>query len=206
MVVDMGRLARLWHAAFILAPALATPVSGCTEPTEPSPIPSLAPLPAVAADTPADPYLRSDSRFGTVHLHAGFNPDPRIVEGTAEGEISANTIHRRCRGWTSEEPDYLLSADTAFLQLNVLGRAEVALSLVLRKPNGRVVCKNSRSASRGVVLRTDLPLGTSQLWVSVAQEGASAPYRLGFSEVSSRPTSIPAPEDPAEPAAAPSAP
>ncbi|MEM7433773.1 MAG: hypothetical protein AAF436_01385 [Myxococcota bacterium] len=206
MGVDSGRFERVRCAACVLAAALVAQLSGCTETTDTSPIPSLIPLPSLPADTPADPYLRSDSRFGTVHLHAGFNPDPRIVEGTADGQLPANTIHRRCRGWTSAEPDYLLSADTAFLQLHVLGRAEVALSLVLRKPNGRVVCKNSRSASRGVVLRTDLPLGTSQLWVSVAEEGASAPYRLGFSEVSSRPTSIPAPEDTVEPAAAPSPP
>ncbi|MEM8607043.1 MAG: hypothetical protein AAGF92_08055 [Myxococcota bacterium] len=180
---------------------LAICVVGCSRQTEESPPQPLVPLPPGPAAEPEDPYLRSKSRFGVVHLHAGFNPDPRVIDGTAEGQVKADAVHRRCKGWTSETPDYLVSADTAFLQLYVLGRSENALALMLRKPDGSVVCRHSRSASRSPVLRTDLPLGTSQLWVGVLEEGESAPYRLGFSEVTWRASSVPLPEAPSEPAA-----
>lgn len=176
-------------------------MGGCSDKADDGPPQPLAPLPPGPAAEPADPYLRSDSRFGIVHLHAGFNPDPRMVEGTAEGAIEAKTISRRCRGWTSAVPDYLVAADTAFLQLYILGRAPHGLSLILRKPDGTVVCRNNRSAHRSPILRTDVPLGTSQLWVGVPEEGDTTPYRLGFSEVTWRASSVPLPEPPDEAAA-----
>ena len=61
-----------------------------------------------------NPYADSPSRFGTVPIHAGFSPDPRVVSGEAVGEVDARTVHRRCRGWISEIPDYLVEANTAF--------------------------------------------------------------------------------------------
>jgi len=136
-----------------------------------------------------DPYEHSDSRFGVVPLHAGFSPDPRVVAGTAIGEIPARSIHRKCSGWISEAPDYLLDADTAFFQLYVLGRSHSNVRLVLRKPDGSVLCTNG-SGRKSPVIRSDFPIGTTQVWIGVAEEGTTADYRLGFSEVKSHPSSI----------------
>lgn len=147
-----------------------------------------------SSPSPADPYSHSPSRFGVVHLHAGFNPDPRVVEGTAHGEIPARSIHRRCRGWIAEVPDYVLAADTAFLRLHVLGRSREDVSLVVRKPDGSVVCNDDRNGMRDPMVRSDFPIGSAQIWVGVPSQGATALYRVGFSEVEWRSSAVPLPD------------
>jgi hypothetical protein len=143
---------------------------------------------------PPDPYDGSPSRFGEVPLHAGFSPDPRVVAGEARGEIEARSIHRKCRGWISEVPDYLLTSSSAFFKLYVLGRSRADVSLVVRKPDGTVLCNDDRRGSQDPVVRSSFSIGTSQIWVGVKEEGTTARYRLGFSEVSWQPSSIPLPD------------
>jgi hypothetical protein len=141
-----------------------------------------------------DPYERSPSRFGVVPLHAGFSPDPRVVGGTAIGEVPAKLIHRKCKGWISETPDYLLDADTAFLQLHVLGRSRSDTLLILRKPDGAVVCNDNRKGTKDPMIGSEFPIGTTQIWIGVQEQGATADYRLGFSEVKWKSSSIPMPD------------
>jgi hypothetical protein len=143
---------------------------------------------------PPDPYEHSPSRFGSVPLHAGFSPDPRIVAGDALGEVLAKSIHRKCRGWISKTPDYLLDADTAFFQLYVLGRSRSDVSLVVRKPDGSVLCNDNRQGTKDPMIRSDFPIGTTQIWVGVKEEGDTASYRLGFSEVKWKSSAIPLPD------------
>jgi len=166
-------------------------LAACTEKDEAPQV--LAPLPPGPPVEPLDPYLSSPSRFGAVHLHAGFNPDPRVVDGTAVGQVPASSIHRKCKGWVTEKPDYLLAADTAFLQLHVLGRSREDVSLVVRKPDGSVVCNDNRNGTRDPMVRSEFPIGSSQVWVGVREKGASALYSLAFSEVNWRSSLIPLP-------------
>jgi hypothetical protein len=172
----------LW-SVLLLAP--------CTEKDEAQQV--LAPLPAGPPVGRPDPYLHSPSRFGAVHLHAGFNPDPRVVDGTANGEVPASSIHRKCKGWVTEKPDYVLAADTAFLQLHVLGRSREDVSLVVRKPDGSVLCNDNRNGTRDPMVRSEFPIGSSQVWVGVREKGATALYSLGFSEVNWRSSVVPLP-------------
>lgn len=104
-------------------------------------------------------------------------------------------MHRKCKGWISESPDYLLRADTAFFKLHILVRSRADLILVVRKPNGQVLCNDNRSGTKDPMIASDFPIGTTQVWVGVHQEGAEADYRLGFSEVTWQPSSISLPED-----------
>ena len=172
--------------------ALMVALAGCTdkdapgEPVEAIGTPRLAEMP--------DPYEHSPSRFGIVPLHAGFNPDPRVVGGAALGEVRAKSIHRKCSGWISETPDYLLDADTAFFQLHVLGRSRSDVLLVVRKPDGEVLCNNNRNGTKDPMIRSEFPIGTTQVWIGVQEEGATAHYRLGFSEVKWKSSSIPLPD------------
>lgn len=153
------------------------------------------PVESPVASPPPDPYQHSRSRFGAVPLHAGFSPDPRVVSGEALGEIKARSMHRRCRGWISKTPDYLLQSDTAFYKLYVLGRSRSDVVLVVRKPDGSVVCNDNQKGTTDPMIRSNFPIGTTQIWVGVKEEGAVASYRLGFSEVKWKPSSIPLPED-----------
>jgi hypothetical protein len=143
---------------------------------------------------PPDPYEHSASRFGTVPLHAGFSPDPRVVAGTAAGEVPADSVHRKCRGWIAKTPDYLLDADTAFFQLHVLGRSKEDVVLIVRKPDGSVLCNDNRPGTHDPMIRSDFPIGTTQVWVGVKEKGSRAPYRLGFSEVKWKSSSISLPD------------
>ena len=172
--------------ASVLALASCTEEAGTVTP---------APVaPARAEATARDPYQDSASRFGVVPLHAGFSPDPRLVAGSAVGEVRARSIHRKCKGWISETPDYLLDTDTAFFQLHVLARSSSDVVLVVRKPDGAVRCNDNRNGTKDPMLRSNFPIGTTQVWVGVQEQGATADYRLGFSEVKWRSSSIPLPD------------
>jgi len=172
--------------------ALLATLTGCTD--EESPIePPEASSPAKSEEA-SDPYEHSPSRFGVVPLHAGFSPDPRVVGGETVGKVPAKSIHRKCKGWISETPDYLLDADTAFFQLHVLGRSRSDVVLVVRKPDGVVLCNDNRHGTKDPMIRSGFPIGTTQIWIGVQEEGATADYRIGFSEVKWKSSSIPLPD------------
>jgi hypothetical protein len=141
-----------------------------------------------------DPYAHSPSRFGVVPLYAGFIPDPRVVGGVAAGEVPASSVHRKCRGWISAAPDYLLGAQTAFMELYVVARSRRDVLLVIRTPDGAVLCNDNRPGTRDPMIRAPFPIGASQIWVGVHEEGARATYRLGFSELRSQSAAIPLPD------------
>lgn len=174
------------------AVALLAVLAGCTEKGAPPEPPGVTRA-RESTGTP-DPYEHSPSRFGLVPLHAGFSPDPRVVGGTALGAVRAKSIHRKCKGWISETPDYLLDADTAFFQLHVLGRSRSDVLLVVRKPDGAVLCNDNRNGTKDPMIRSDFPIGTTQVWIGVKEEGETADYRLGFSEVKWTSSSIPLPD------------
>jgi hypothetical protein len=44
------------------------------------------------------------------------------------------------------------------------------------------------------MVRGDFPMGSMQVWVGVKEKGATATYRLGFSEVKWRPSVLALPE------------
>ena len=181
-----------YRASTSAAVVLLVVLAGCTDEEAPVEPPKFSHAPEDAKR--ADPYEHSTSRFGAVPLHAGFSPDPRVVGGTAVGEVTAQLIHRKCKGWISETPDYLLNADTAFFQLHVLGRSRSDVLLVVRKPDGTVLCNDNRRGTKDPMIRSDFPIGTTQVWIGVREEGVTANYRLGFSEVKWKSSSIPLPE------------
>ncbi|MBW2210808.1 MAG: hypothetical protein JRG67_07140 [Deltaproteobacteria bacterium] len=172
--------------------ALLAVLTGCVD--EQSSIEPVQVSSGPKSDEAPDPYEHTPSHFGVVPLHAGFSPDPRVVGGRAVGEVPAKSIHHKCKGWISETPDYLLDADTAFFQLHVLGRSRADVVLVVRKPDGAVLCNDNRSGTTDPMIHSDFPIGTTQIWIGVQEEGATADYRIGFSEVKTRSSSIPLPE------------
>ena len=169
-------------------------VLGCEQERSAPPVEVAVETPEAAEPPPPNPYADTPSRFGTVPLHAGFNPDPRVVSGEAVGELQARSVHRKCKGWISETPDYLVEADTAFFQLYVLGRSRDDVTLVVRKPDGAVLCNDNRYGSKDPMVRGDFPIGTTQVWIGVREKGGTATYRLGFSEVKWKPSILSLPE------------
>ena len=136
----------------------------------------------------SDPYAGSEPRLGTIKLHAGFNPDPHTVTGTAIGEVEASTLSKKCKGWISKKPDYLMASHTAFYQLHILARSPEDIVLVVRGPDGKVKCNDNRKGDTHPMVKSTFPIGTTQVWIGVKSEGERAPYRLGFSEVKWKPS------------------
>ena len=163
--------------ASLLAIAACTEALGSGEPDDAT----RAPSESKTADLFDDP----SSRLGVVPLHAGFSPDPRVVAGTAVGEVPANSIHRKCKGWISETPDYLLATDTAFFNLHVLGSLALRHRAGVRKPGGDVLCNNNRRGTNDPMLRSDFPIGTTQVWIAVPTQRRDGrlPPRLFRGEV-----------------------
>jgi len=186
--MDRSTSSAAWPGASV---ALLWLLAGCTNDV------SIGDLPEVLTEPVQwlDPYAQSPSRFGVVPLHAGFTPDPRVVGGVSSGEIPASSIHRKCRGWISEAPDYLLDCETAFLELNVFARSRQDVLLVVRTPDGTILCNDNRKGTRDPLIRGSFPLGNTQVWVGIQEQGATASYRLGFSETKWQSTSIPLPDD-----------
>lgn len=166
---------------------------GCKREEQARPPLAARPAPETQVEAP-DPYEDSPARFGTVPIYAGFSPDPRVVAGEAVGEVEARSVHRRCRGWIAQTPDYLIDAETAFFKLYVLARSRSDTTLVVRKPDGTVLCNDNRSGSRDPMVRGDFPIGTTQVWVGVQEKGATARYRLGLSEVKWKASSLALPD------------
>jgi hypothetical protein len=94
----------------------------------------------------------------------------------------------------SETPDYLVDASTAFLRLYILGRSRSDVLLVVRRPDGSVLCNDNRRGTTDPMIRASIPLGTTQVWVGVQERGARAAYRLGFSEVTWKSSAISVPK------------
>ena len=140
-----------------------------------------------------NPYANSPSRFGAVELHAGFRPDPHSVEGTTKAEVLASTIHKKCEGYISEKPDYLLQATTAFFKLHVMARSADDVTVVVRTPDGKVLCNNDRHGGKDAMIHSTFPIGVTQVFVGTATKGAPIAYTLGFSEVSWKPGNLPLP-------------
>ena len=84
--------------------------------------------------------------------------------------------------------------DTAFFLLHIMGRSRSDVLLVVRKPNGAVLCNDNRNGTKDPMVSSDFPIGTTQVWVGVEKEGMTVDYKLGFSEVKWRSSSIPLPD------------
>ena len=123
------------------------------------------------------------SNFGTVSLRSGFTPDPHVVQGTSGGTQNAATINQACNGWISHRPDHIFVAETAYASLRIMVNSEQDVTLVVQRPDGSYVC-NDDSEGLNPMVTGSFPAGRYSVWVGSYREGEMAPYRLGFSELS----------------------
>lgn len=168
----------------LIVAALATVALACGDDT-PQPQPT-ATQPIVPSQPQAQPQAggNMESNFGTVSLNAGFVPDPHVVNGTSGGGIDAATLSPSCSGWVSSTPDHILSAQSAFSTLRILAHSSADVTLVVQKPDGSYLC-NDDSEGTDPVISASLAAGNYRIWVGSYEQGASAQYRLGFSELGS---------------------
>ena len=126
-------------------------------------------------------------------LHAGFSPDPKTTVGRTTVEVEASTLSDRCQGWIGSKPDVLIDAKTAFFKLHIMVRSSGDALLVIRKPDGKVLCNDNRDGGKNPMVHSSFPIGVSQVFVGTPIKGPAIDYRLGVSEVKWKPSDMPLP-------------
>ena len=119
------------------------------------------------------------SNFGTVSLASGFMPDPHVVQGTSGG----NRQVENCAGWISNTPDHIFEARTAMASLRIAAHSDQDITLVVQQPSGAYLCNDDHEGLNPMVSGS-FPAGRYRVWVGSYEQGVMAPYRLGFSELS----------------------
>ncbi len=153
----------------------------------------------------------SPGRFDPIHLHRGFLPDPRWLEGeaglarVAEGAdagvdvepIEVTLLGNGCGGLVQATPAHIVTLidDFDFLQLYLCERGEdgarcvpppVPLSLVVLAPDGTFRCEAADGSYTALFAGPDAggwPAGDYRVWVGVHHTDVHQTYRMGISEL-----------------------
>ena len=134
-----------------------------------------------ASSTPGSTPLVSN--FEDARLAPGFLPDPHELSGYSGGANNARnlgtTSHGPCRGDIATNPDHLLIVERPFEYLRIRGYSQGDTSLVIRGPNGSLLC-NDDAVGLDPQIEGPFPAGTYQIYVGAVGDAAS--YRLEISE------------------------
>ncbi len=150
--------------------------------------------------------LRFDARAasggrGAMRLNPGFTPDPRIVQGTAGGNISAAQLGmpEGCTGFYSGQAAHaiVLAQPFHFLRLETSAPSDTTLAVVA--PDGSVWCDDDGAGNQNARIAGEFPAGPYRIYVGNFRQGVISPYELVVSEVDSGPAAMPV----AQPVAAP---
>jgi hypothetical protein len=105
---------------------------------------------------------------------------PIAVMGRTDGVFDASSGTRgdgTCRGWMQAAPSHLMMvrAPQSFLSVFVLSAADT--TLVIRRPDGSIVCNDDRYQLNPGIQGT-FPDGLYQVWVGTYRQGENRPYRI----------------------------
>jgi len=148
------------------------------------------PQPVVVVQQPPQVIMPTTSNFGTIALNPGFMPDPHVVAGQSGGNTQASARAGNCRGWITNTPDHLFRASNHFGNLRIMTLSSEDTTLVVLRPDGTYMC-NDDTYGRNPHIQGNFPAGTYAIWIGSYRSGVVAPYRLGFTELSSvRPANL----------------
>lgn len=149
--------------------------------TDPAAMPSSLPAPASSAAALGGAELRIEPR----------GADPQSLRGVASGEVNIDGLAGACTGFSTDMPGHGVEVTEELPRLRVFVRADQPVGLVMRRPDGELVCGVD---ANGTYYDGPALPGLWDVWVTVATEGAQVPYVLGFSrEDAPGPADLPAP-------------
>jgi hypothetical protein len=124
----------------------------------------------------------------TLSLGRSFRPDPAKLEGTTGGNVSiANLagIEAKCRGFASNQPNHVINLTASFpiLDLLVTSGNNDDTTMLIKGPNGLVICADDEYQGRSPQVTRRLPQGSYQIWVGSSEPNKSAKYTLSLSEI-----------------------
>ena len=110
---------------------------------------------------------------GAIELTVGFAPDPQIVNVTAGGEINGAAVDgKACAGYRSDAATIVVTVPDGLPVLYLYASAETATTLVVRAPDGSLLCDGGNGGARDPLIAIEAPAtGEYLIWVG----GLSAP-------------------------------
>lgn len=152
-----------------------------------------APAPPVAASAEAGPAEEGGSRRSMVvgldgdpaaerlSLASGFGPEPRAFEVPAGGDADAYGLGSDCFGRISRRPVIELDYTADRSPLNIYVASSIDTTLVVRLPNGDVLCNDDYFGHDPAVLMNNPRSGRYAIWVG-SYEGIRGEATLHISE------------------------
>lgn len=141
---------------------------------------------AIATTASAQPNFNANPSFGTISLSAGFTGDPRIINVTAGGRLSAQSIDPDCRGSVANAPDVRLNYEAGgSLPLIISVGSDSDTTLAVNGPDGSWYCDDDTNGTNPVVRFNSPQSGRYDIYVGHYQQGSRIPAQLYISEVTS---------------------
>jgi len=122
-------------------------------------------------------------------LGRNFRPDPATASGNGGGSVSIARIAGiadNCRGFANAEPNHTITLTETFPVMDLLvysNNINDDPTMLVKGPNGIVICADDESSGRNPQINRRLPKGTYQVWVGSKAINQSFPYILSLSEI-----------------------
>lgn len=122
-------------------------------------------------------------------LGRNFRPDPATLDGNAGGKVSIASIAGiadNCRGFSNAKPNHTITLTETFPLMDFLiytGNINDEPTMLVKGPNGIVICANGEAGGRNPQASRRLPKGIYQVWVGSKNINHSFSYTLSLSEI-----------------------
>ncbi len=114
-------------------------------------------------------------------IQQGFDPDPRVVDVTATGEFSAESLPGGCFGLVTARPQYAVNYAGGAAPLYLAATSSADAVMVVNTPDGRWLCDDDSAGQLNPGLMITGPAaGRYDIWVGVYNE-SEAPAQLTIS-------------------------
>lgn len=124
-----------------------------------------------------------------VSLGRSFRPDPATLSGNAGGNVSIARIAGiadDCRGFANAKPNHTITLTETFPVMDLLvysSNINDDPTMLIKGPNGIVICADDESGGRNPQATRRLPKGEYQVWVGSKTINQSFRYTLSLSEI-----------------------
>ncbi len=124
-----------------------------------------------------------------ISLARNFRPDPATLMGNGGGGKSIASIagiSDNCRGFANGSPSHTVTLTETFPMMDILvytSNINDDPTMLIKGPNGIVICADDESGGRNPQVSRRLPKGEYQIWVGSKNANQSFPYTLSLSEI-----------------------
>lgn len=145
----------------------------------------------LSAPSVAQPNFSRNPSFGTLNLTAGFANDPRIVNVTAGGTLSASTLAGRgqgCEGTVlnstvANAPDVRVNYQAGSFPLTFWVSSDADTTLIINGPDGTWYCNDDGSGLNPVINFANPGSGQYDIYIGVYGGGRRIPAQLRVTEL-----------------------